>query len=218
MSQLSNLYLFTYNALQAFGWALSLSRILTNFLATKSFSGAYASAGELICFLQTFSFLEVIHGAVGIVPSGVLLPLMQWGGRTHFLLAIVRRIFEVQELPAVFITFVAWSLSEIIRYPHYALNCFGGSPSWFTYLRYTAFIVLYPVGGGPGEMWLMYQALPFIKKKNLYADFFHGLPFSYYHFVTVLLLAYPFMLLKLYLHLLKQRRSKLGKQHEKKKK
>lgn len=31
----------------------------------------------------------------GIVPSGVLLPLMQWGGRTHFLLAIVRQIPEV---------------------------------------------------------------------------------------------------------------------------
>ncbi|KAL5581073.1 hypothetical protein UlMin_013515 [Ulmus minor] len=216
MPRLSNLYLFTYNSLQACGWVVSLCRILSNFVSTKSLNGGYASAGELICLLQTAAFLEVVHGAIGLVPSGVLLPLMQWGGRTHFLLAIVRQISEVQELPSVFITFLAWSLSEVIRYPNHALNCIGSYPYWITYIRYTAFIVLYPLGLIPGEMWLMYQALPYIKKKNLYADFFDVLPFSYYDFVRVLLLVYPFLWLRLYLHLFKQRRSKLGKHHEKK--
>ncbi|XP_062084882.1 uncharacterized protein LOC133791017 [Humulus lupulus] len=216
MPRPSNLYLFGYNSLQAFGWAISVFRILSSFISTGSLHGGYASAGDLICLLQTAAFLEVIHGAIGLVPSGVVFPLMQWGGRTHFLLAIVRQIDEVQELPAVFITFLAWSLSEVIRYPQHAFTCIGSSPYWITYLRYTAFIVLYPVGLFTGEMWLMYEALPFIKKKNLYADFFSGLPFSYYTFVRVLLLLYPFLWLKLYLHLFKQRRSKLGK-HDKKK-
>ncbi|CAI9770541.1 unnamed protein product [Fraxinus pennsylvanica] len=205
-------YLFVYNLFQALGWVISLFKILSNFLSTKSVSGTYTSAGELICVLQATAFLEVIHGVIGIVPSGVLLPLMQWGGRTHYLLAIVRHIHEVQELPSVFITFFAWSLSEIIRYSHYALSCLGPPPYWITYARYTAFIVLYPIGVFPGEMCLMYQALPFIKKKNLYVD---SLPFNYYYFVEVLLLCYPFLWLKLYLHLFKQRRSKLGK-HKKK--
>ncbi|GFS42871.1 protein-tyrosine phosphatase-like, PTPLA [Actinidia rufa] len=191
MSQLSSLYLFAYNSLQALGWAISLTRILSNFVSIQSFAGAYASAGELICLLQTVAFLEVIHGAIGNL-------LLSGGGRTHFLLAIVR------------------GLDEVIRYPHYALNCVGSSPSLITYLRYTAFIVLYPLGLA-GEMWLMYEALPFIKAKSLYADFFAGLPFTYYNFVRVLLLCYPFMWLKLYLHLIKQRKSKLGKQHKKKK-
>ncbi|XVF20123.1 hypothetical protein REPUB_Repub11eG0171200 [Reevesia pubescens] len=214
---LIKLYLFAYNSLQAFGWTISLFRILISFIATDSVNGAYASAGDLICLLQTCAFLEVVHGAMGIVPSGVLFPLMQWSGRTHFLLAIVRRIDEVQEFPAVFITFFAWSLTEVIRYSQYALNVFGSCPSWLTYLRYTSFIVLYPMGLAPGEMWLMYQAHPFIKEKNLYGDFFASLPFSYYNFLTVFLLIYPFLWLKLYLHLFKQRRSKLGTQHKKKK-
>lgn len=34
-------------------------------------------------------------------------------------------------------------------------------------------------------VWLMYQALPLIKAKNLYADFFAGLPITYYNFVKV---------------------------------
>nr|GMD73504.1 very-long-chain (3R)-3-hydroxyacyl-CoA dehydratase 2 [Ipomoea batatas] len=210
-ANLQSSYLFLYNSLQAFGWAVSLWRLLISFISTGSITGAYASAGQLICFLQSLAFLEVLHGAIGIVPSGVLLPLMQWGGRTHFLLAIVRSITEVQELPSVFITFSAWSISEVIRYSHYALNCISTPPHLVTYLRYTAFIVLYPIGVGPGEMWLMYQALPVIKERNLYAD---RLPFSYYNFVVVVLLLYPVLWLKLYLHLFKQRRSKLGK-HQK---
>ncbi|KAL8496848.1 hypothetical protein ACS0TY_020508 [Phlomoides rotata] len=208
-----NLYLSYYNLFQAFGWALSLFRILSSFFSTKSTNDAFSSAGKLICLLQSIAFLEVIHGAIGIVPSGFLLPLMQWGGRTHFLLAIVCRIHEVQELPAVFITFVAWALSEVIRYSHYALYSLDISANWMTFIRYNAFIVLYPVGVFPGEMWLMYQALPFIKKENLYAD---TLPFTYYYFVTALLFCYPFLWMKLYLHLFNQRRSKLGKQQKKK--
>ncbi|KAJ4842273.1 hypothetical protein Tsubulata_023795 [Turnera subulata] len=216
MSSISRLYLFAYNSLQAIGWGTALFRILTNFVSTKSLDGAYASAGDLICFSQTAAFLEVIHGALGIVPSGVLFPFLQWGGRTHFVLAIVRNISQVQQLPSVFITFVAWCLAEVIRYPHYALSTIGSCPSWLTYLRYTAFIVLYPIGLAPGEMWTMYQALPIVKEKNLYADFFAAFPFSYYNFLRVLLVCYPLPWSSLYMRLLKQRRAKLGKPQRKK--
>ncbi|XP_075490852.1 uncharacterized protein LOC142529260 [Primulina tabacum] len=115
---------------------------------------------------------------------------------------------HVQNLPSVSITFFAWSLSEVIRYSHYALNLTGSTSKWITLMRYNAFIFLYPIGVFPGEMWLMYEALPFIKKKKLYAD---HLPFSYYNFGVLLLFCYPFLWLKLYLHLFKQRRSKLDK-------
>ncbi|WJX50290.1 very-long-chain (3R)-3-hydroxyacyl-CoA dehydratase [Trifolium repens] len=213
---ISTLYLLAYNSFQAIGWTVSLTIILHNLLSTSSLTGTYASAGTLISFLQCAAFLEVIHGAIGLVPSGALLPLLQWGGRTHFLLAIVRRIHEVQELPSVFITFLAWSISEVIRYSHYAFSCLGNCPSWITYIRYTAFIVLYPIGVFPGEMWLMYQALPIINKKNIYADSFSSLPFSYYDFVKVVLVVYPFLWFKLYLHLFKQRHSKLYKRRDKK--
>ncbi|XP_054811971.1 uncharacterized protein LOC129313104 isoform X2 [Prosopis cineraria] len=216
MPRRSTLYLLAYNSLQAIGWTFSLLAILTSLLSTRSVAGTYASAGKLISLLQCSAFMEVIHGAVGIVPSGVLLTLMQWGGRVHFLLAVVDKVDEVQESPSVFITFLAWSISEVIRYSHYAFNCIESCPSWITYLRYTAFIVLYPLGIGPGEMWLMYQALPIIKKRNLYAVAFSGLPFSYYDFLKVVLVFYPLLWLKLYLHLFKQRKAKLQKGHEKK--
>ncbi|XP_047317576.1 very-long-chain (3R)-3-hydroxyacyl-CoA dehydratase 2 [Impatiens glandulifera] len=214
---LSNLYLAGYNSLQAAGWTISLLKILNNFITAKSFNGAYASAGDQLCFLQAFAFLEVIHGAIGIVPSGWVNPLFQWAGRSNFLLLIVRPIYEVQELPAVYLTLIAWCLIEVVRYPYYAFTCIGDCPYLITYLRYTAFIVLYPVGM-IAEMWLMYQALPYIKDKSLYADSFKSLHFSYCDLVKVILLVYPLVFPKLYLHLFRQRKAKLfGKTHEKKK-
>ncbi|CAN6442502.1 unnamed protein product [Victoria cruziana] len=185
MARLRSFYLLAYNVVQACGWALSLSWILANAALTKTLDGAYASAASLIGFLQLFSVLEVAHAATGLTPGAVTPALLQWGGRTHFLFAIVRRIPEVQELPSVFITFTAWSLSEVIRYPHYAMSCIDLCPSWLIYLRYTAFIALYPIGLFPGEMWLMYQALPWIKRENLYEAFFSSLPFSYHAFIVV---------------------------------
>eukprot|EP01018_Ginkgo_biloba_P020528 Gb_33561 [translate_table: standard] len=147
MGRLANLYLFTYNAAQAFGWTVALIRIVSNVSTTKSVDGAYAAAGDLICLLQYAAFMEVLHAAivqydivyaqsvptralvlfsvssnivhlrgrichwepfrikcrfslvmlfaVGLVPSGVFPILMQWGGRTHFVAAIVCQITEV---------------------------------------------------------------------------------------------------------------------------
>nr|GEU62727.1 protein-tyrosine phosphatase-like protein [Tanacetum cinerariifolium] len=208
MGRVSNLYLFVYNSLQAFGWSIALFRILVEFLSTKSLNGAYASAGELICILQTLAFIEVIHGAIGIVPSGFFFPLLQCAGRVYFLLATVCGINEVQELPAVFITFVAWCFAEIIRYMFYAMSCVGNSPSFLTYLRYTAFIVILPTGV-VGELWTMYQTLQIVLEKNVYADYFASIPFNYYTFVKVGFICHPSLCLLVYLQLFKQRRSKL---------
>ncbi|PWA45412.1 very-long-chain (3R)-3-hydroxyacyl-CoA dehydratase 2 [Artemisia annua] len=195
--------------------AIALFRISVDFLSTKSVNGAYASAGELICILQTLAFLEVIHGAIGIVPSGFFSPLFQWAGRVYFLLAAVRGIDEVQELPAVFITFVAWCFAEIIRYMFYALSCVGNCPYFLIHLRYTAFIMILPIGAVV-EMWTMYQTLQVILKKKLYADHFDSIPFSYYTFVKAGVICHPFLCLLQYLHLFKQRHSKLSLRSEKK--
>ncbi|GMN24343.1 hypothetical protein TIFTF001_000510 [Ficus carica] len=110
-------------------------------------------------------------------------------------------------------------LKSVIRYPHHALNCIGKCPYWIVYLRYTAFTILYPIGES-AEIWVMYKALSCIHKTNLFGDIFPCFPFLYYNFLSVFLLIYPLLWLKLYLHLFKQRKLKLGNgnDHEKKKK
>ncbi|KAF2931141.1 hypothetical protein DAI22_05g187700 [Oryza sativa Japonica Group] len=252
MARPSQLYLLSYNSVQALGWFVALLRLLPCLAPPSSVHSSYAVAGDLVCacipppcpssyvfdlvssrraegvmfffspflgirfllfqgLLQTWAILETIHAAIGLVHTSPLLAFLQWGGRTHFVLAVVRQIPEVQSSPSVFITFMAWSISEVIRYSHYALTTLKVCPPWLTYLRYTAFIPLYPIGVGPGEMWTMYQALPFVKERKLYSGFFGKFSMSYHSFLVAVLAVYPFLWMKLYLHVFKQRRSKLGK-------
>uniref|UniRef100_A0A0E0HFK8 Very-long-chain (3R)-3-hydroxyacyl-CoA dehydratase n=1 Tax=Oryza nivara TaxID=4536 RepID=A0A0E0HFK8_ORYNI len=206
MARPSQLYLLSYNSVQALGWFVALLRLLPCLAPPSSVHSSYAVAGDL-----TWAILETIHAAIGLVHTSPLLAFLQWGGRTHFVLAVVRQIPEVQSSPSVFITFMAWSISEVIRYSHYALTTLKVCPPWLTYLRYTAFIPLYPIGVGPGEMWTMYQALPFVKERKLYSGFFGKFSMSYHSFLVAVLAVYPFLWMKLYLHVFKQRRSKLGK-------
>lgn len=49
-----------------------------------------------VCFGKIdYVLILTLWDVEGIVPSGVLFPFMQWGGRTLFFLSIVRNIDEV---------------------------------------------------------------------------------------------------------------------------
>ena len=68
---------------------------------------------------------------------------------------------------AVCLLFWVWSLAELIRYPFYLARLFGTRLpsivlSVITWLRYNAFIVLYPVGF-VAEVWCVFLAFPYIK-------------------------------------------------------
>ncbi|KAJ0240712.1 hypothetical protein HA466_0222990 [Hirschfeldia incana] len=90
-------YLFAYNVLQA-----SSCSVLSN----NTINGGYAAAGYLISVMQMLLFLKFFMEP-GIVSSGFLSPLIQWSGRTHFILAIVGQISEVQDPLWLAITLVA---------------------------------------------------------------------------------------------------------------
>ncbi|OAE35025.1 hypothetical protein AXG93_3104s1040 [Marchantia polymorpha subsp. ruderalis] len=174
-------YLVAYNAAQAVGWLVVLSKLGQSYVDTGDFNHAFVAAGNLVRALQLAAFLEFLHASFGLVRSGALTSLMQWGGRTHVLLAVIAKLPEAQVLPSVFIVFTAWSISEVIRYPQYALSSLGACPRWLVWLR------------------------------QLYSGIFGQLlPFTYDKFVLGLLIAYPFLFVILFLHMFKQRRSKLS--------
>ncbi|KAH9545536.1 hypothetical protein CY35_12G052800 [Sphagnum magellanicum] len=210
-NQITSMYLTLYNSAQSLGWALVLARVIHHGLQSRSLMGAYAAAGYLVRLLQLTAFLEVLHSALGLVHSSTLYNFLQWLGRSHVLFAIIAQIPEVQEQPPILITFSAWALSEVIRCPYYALTLMGMCPRWLTWLRYTAFIVLYPVGALYGEMLVMYQSLDPVKRRNVYSSIFKWLPFNYHSFIVVLMILYPCLWLVLYLHMFRQRQKKLSK-------
>ncbi|MDA9081618.1 protein tyrosine phosphatase-like domain-containing protein, partial [Candidatus Dependentiae bacterium] len=92
--------------------------------------------------------------------------LMQWAGRTHVLIAVTHAIPQLQTTTAAGILIVAWALTEVIRYPSYALS--QSCPGWLNWLRYTMFIPLYPIGAA-SEMKLMYDGIPTMTAKKMYS-------------------------------------------------
>lgn len=55
---------------------------------------------------------------------------------------------------------LSWSLTEVIRYAFYAFSLLGSEPPHLlTYLRYTTFYVLYPLGAG-SEAFLIFATVP----------------------------------------------------------
>ena len=54
---------------------------------------------------------------------------------------------------------LAWSVTEVIRYPFYALSLLGINSNLLLWLRYTTFYVLYPLGAS-SEAFLILATLP----------------------------------------------------------
>ncbi|CAE8585659.1 unnamed protein product [Polarella glacialis] len=146
-------YLALYSAAQMMGWSMGLFIFATQ--------GATA-AENVISTVTYMQLLEVAHAAIGMVPSNPVLTLMQ----------IASRVMMVQNLacstsvesragmaPWQILMFFAWSVTEVVRYCYYTLNTLGVQIPPLTWLRYSTFLILYPLGIS-GELGMTFYALP----------------------------------------------------------
>lgn len=205
-------YLVAYNAAQTVGWGVCLVQVLLH--APKGPEAAYRAGAPAAAWFQFIAFAEILHAALGLVPSSALNNFLQWLGRSNALFRLAQAIPELQSNPCAALMLGCWGLGEVIRYPWYALTLTGSCPQWLTWLRYSAFILIYPVGV-VAEMVLMYRALPFIRARKLFSVFMpnaYNFAFDYTIFITVFLFLYPYLWWGLYSTLLRQRRKRLGPQ------
>lgn len=112
---------------------------------------------------------------------------------------------------------MAWSLSEIIRYSFYALkerSQRDGVPVPYlsTWMRYSAFIVLYPLGVA-SELACVVLALPLIKESQLWTITMpnrFNFAFDYHLVCLLIVVGYLPGLPLLYNHMLQQRKKVLA--------
>ena len=146
------------------------------------------------------SALEVFHAGLKLTRTPMSAALMQWAGRTHVLIAVTHAIPHLQTTAAAGILILAWALTEVIRYPSYALS--QSCPGWLNWLRYTIFIPLYPIGAA-SEMKLMYDGIPTMTPKKMYSI---SMP-NAYNFNSIIprcqvvLVLYPFLFYQLYAYM-----------------
>lgn len=185
-------YLKVYNCLQLIGWLSAIIILPFNFLlATYTiFAFQIISLAEVfhahkkwtnsspwLCFVQIIARLFIISFSLLIVAITFLKPILYFAD-------------------IVYVMFVTWCIAEIIRYAYYITLLFKNESKFISWLRYSAFIICYPIGLAC-EFFVMYNV------------------FKYNDMLVIKLLmiiaviVYVFLFPRLYLHLLRQRKSKL---------
>lgn len=178
--------------------------------------------------VQSAAVMEVLHAALGLVRSPVMITATQVASRLWILWGIVdaapasttTQALTLLHLPAplpslslsLVTLFTAWCASEIIRYGFFALKEAGLQPYGMLWLRYTGFIVLYPLGVS-SELAMVWLAMPELRRSGTWSV---ALPnawnfgFSYWLACWVAVAAYLPGFPQLYGYMLAQRRKLLG--------
>lgn len=163
-------YLVAYNAVSGFLWAGVFLRLVILFPLVGS---RFVSGGleEYTRWVQTLMLLEVVHSAIGLVRSPLVTAAMQVASRILVVWGVLYLFPNVGTFFPFSTCVLAWSITEMLRYSYYVytLTRPKSVPYWLTWLRYSAFYVLYPLGAG-SEWLLILISLPEAERySTLYA-------------------------------------------------
>lgn len=165
-----DMYLIVYNLSCCAGWLLilvsalqslandipqdglkgSLANVYANGDIAIQVSSSINSLGDLLFFTQSAALLEIVHAAVGLVRSPVVVTAMQVMSRIVALVAVTYSS-KAQTQWGAGLMVISWSCVEIFRYLFYAFALVSGdstkkTPFPLFWLRYSLFAVLYPTG------------------------------------------------------------------------
>ncbi|KAG5962925.1 hypothetical protein E4U58_003717 [Claviceps cyperi] len=144
-SPLKTGYLVLYNFVSAVAWSVVLGRTI-GLLYLKGPSAVYAGVGVWTKWTQTMALMEVIHSLLGIVRAPLVTTIMQVASRLLLVWPIVNTWPFLALSPFYASMLLAWSVTEVIRYSYFALSLAQMLPRALTWVRYTTFYVLYPLG------------------------------------------------------------------------
>lgn len=213
MSSLSRAYLVAYNTLQFLGWSWLLGQTVAHLAAGGSVADLYGQVATTLQIFQTGAVLEIVHAATGLVRSSVQVTLQQVFSRVYITWAVLHLLPPARLSVGFLLLLLAWTVTEMIRYSLYALQLLTTSPPHFlTWLRYSFFIIAYPVGV-TGELLVSWAGLGYASQARVMAV---ELPnrlnatFSFPLVMVAIMLLYIPLFPPMYLHMFGQRRKVLG--------
>ncbi|KAM4687340.1 very-long-chain (3R)-3-hydroxyacyl-CoA dehydratase 1 [Discoglossus pictus] len=201
-------WLTIYNIAMTAGWLVLAIAMMRFYLEKGTHKGLYRSIQRTLKFFQTFALLELIHCALGIVRTSVLVTGVQVCSRIFMVWLVTNSIKQIQNEESVIIFLVVWTVTEITRYSFYTFNLLNLLPYFIKWARYNLFIVLYPIGVA-GELFTIYAALPYVRKTGMYSLRLpnkYNVSFDYYYFLLIVMCSYIPLFPQLYFHMLRQRR------------
>lgn len=189
-------YLLVYNLILFAGWAI--------FFLYQLYSGLRMNSLSLwlLNIFQLAAILEIVHAALRWVKSPVSTAFVQVFSRVFVLYWINVIPFDQQltilGVSGLHLITIAWGVTEMVRYSFYFFSLLNIEIQSLTFLRYSLFIALYPIG-------VLGEWLILISQMNL-----TNFEFSVLNFLLgIVMLSYFYFFPKLYGYMLKQRKIKL---------
>lgn len=190
-------YLLTYNALLAIGWLV--------FLIYQVLHGFQLDSTSLwlLNVVQVAAFLEVLHAMLKWVKTPVFTSLIQISSRVFVLVWInlipQSEMLSIAGIDGVAMVSVAWGITEVVRYSFYFLGLLNQEVYPIVWMRYSFFLVLYPLGV-TGEWFILLSQMAHTDWSiNLINVILAGVLLSYFYY-------FP----QLFGYMLKQRKKKLA--------
>ncbi|CAN1275215.1 Very-long-chain (3R)-3-hydroxyacyl-CoA dehydratase PASTICCINO 2 [Linum perenne] len=154
LSVLRRIYLSVYNWAVFIGWQES------------GYEHVYSAVEKPLHLAQTAAVLECFCIMKGLIRSPISATLPQIASRLYLTWIVLYSFPEIQTHFLVSSVAISWSITEIIRYSFFGMKeAFGSTPSFLLWLRYSTFLVMYPIGIS-SEVGLIYLALPHMKASD----------------------------------------------------
>lgn len=184
LSMVAKIILAVYNCICFAIWSHILFRTMDHIWLYQSgpqpFSNLFAAISPLFEIVQCAAFIEVLFAILGWVPSSPMACFVQCFARCLVLFssmtsrtAVAQNSFiypGVIDISHGIVIMFAWSTAEVVRYAFYALQIISpqGPPAGLIWLRYTWFIVAYPLGA-TNEMAILWKAIPSLQETKLFS-------------------------------------------------
>ncbi|XP_032457742.1 very-long-chain (3R)-3-hydroxyacyl-CoA dehydratase isoform X2 [Nasonia vitripennis] len=174
----------------------------------------YEVVGNPMKFIQILQILEIMHLVFDYTRGNPLITTLQVGGRAFILFFMIEAEPRMQTKPVVFYIFLVWSVVEVIRYPYYMTNLLNVKISALTWLRYTIWMPLYPLGF-VFEGIIVLRNIPYFEETEKFTiDLPNSWNFAFYFptflRIYLLMLCFPGMFAMM-THMNSARYKKLGK-------
>lgn len=190
-------WLIIFNVVTLLAW---VAFIVITAMHGLQFNSLTATA---LAIAQGLAVFEILNAMLGIAGSAWMLTTLQVSSRLFIATLLLMMVSGCPCPEQVYWGFklitVAWGLTEVVRAAHYLGDLLNRQWKSVTWLRYSLFIVLYPMGV-TGEFLILYGYWKIRGGEFDLIGFFLAL------IVIVYLIFFP----KLYGHMLKQRRRKLN--------
>ncbi|KAJ6636308.1 Very-long-chain (3R)-3-hydroxyacyl-CoA dehydratase [Pseudolycoriella hygida] len=146
--QTKTVYLILYNLIQFIGFLYIFIVMSIRFYRDghDSMKGTYETVGNAFKFIQILQYLEVMHPLFGYTKGDAVMPFIQVTGRNFILFVMINAEERMQTKPVIFYLFMIWSGIELVRYPYYITSLMKKNIGLLTWLRYSLWIPLYPLG------------------------------------------------------------------------